>query len=102
MTDLDGRFRQSKVVQLSFNNAVQKVVVVNNPFRESLTIRFSREAKQAKFFLLAANGTLVSAKEFKNLTSQITWFLPSSVSAGSYILRSVVDGKQFTQKIVKQ
>jgi hypothetical protein len=102
MNDLDGRKKLSPVVLLKVNNAAQNVWIVSNPFKEYIDLRFAKEGHQAKLQLVSINGAIVSEKIIANPAGQTRWQLPTSIGAGTYVLKAVVDGKLFTHKLVKQ
>lgn len=102
MNDLDGRNKLSPVVLLKVNNAAQNVWIVSNPFKEYIDLRFAKEGHQAKLQLVSINGAIVSEKIIANPAGQTRWQLPTSIGAGTYVLKAVVDGKLFTHKLVKQ
>ena len=101
MNDLDGKRKQSSVVRISFGNSIQKVTVLNNPFNSHLNIRFAKAATKVQLQLLTATGSLVAETRLANPATQYTWQVPGRISAGSYILRSIVDGTVYTTKLVK-
>lgn len=102
MNDNDGRNKLSNIVLLKYNAAAQNVWVVNNPFSNYIDLRMANDATQAKLQLVSANGAVIAEKLVANPASLIHWQLSNNVSAGSYILRTVVDGKMFTNKLIKQ
>jgi hypothetical protein len=102
MNDLDGRSKLSNIVLVKYDVKAQNVWVVNNPFNSFIDLRLAKEATQAKLQLIGANGALVAEKAVSNASGIIHWQLAGNISAGSYVLRTVVDGKVFTHKLIKQ
>ncbi|HUC81258.1 MAG TPA: T9SS type A sorting domain-containing protein [Flavisolibacter sp.] len=102
MNDSDGQYKYSDVVLVNYGAGAQQVTVVNNPFAGYLDIRFARSAANARLQLVSTSGAVVAEKQFTNLSGQLRWQLPAQLSRGTYVLRSVVDGKTFTQKLIKQ
>ncbi len=102
MNDRDAKFRQSSVVLISYSAAVQKVTVVNNPFRNGLDVRFAKPGATARLQLVSVSGAVVAEKQLGSPSGQVHWALPGNLSNGAYILRTVVDGVVFTEKLIKQ
>ncbi len=102
MNDRDGHNKRSNIVLINYSSTVQKVWVVNNPFKDFIDIRFARQGVGAKLQLFYANGTLLTEKQIANPSGQVNWQLPASLSAGSYVLRTVVDGQVFSFTLIKQ
>ncbi|HEY0356614.1 MAG TPA: T9SS type A sorting domain-containing protein, partial [Flavisolibacter sp.] len=102
MRDLDGTEQISKVVVIRSSSSRQNVWTVNNPFHNYIDLRFGKEAKQVELQLLNTGGSIISKKNFSNISNQVRWNVPGNLSAGTYILRSYVDGELFTHKLVKQ
>ncbi|MFL5772247.1 MAG: T9SS type A sorting domain-containing protein, partial [Flavisolibacter sp.] len=102
INDIDGRNKLSQIVLIRSSGARQNLWVVNNPFRDHIDVRLSQEARQVKFQLVNTTGSIVTEKQFTNITGQFTWQIPASVSKGTYILRAVVDGNSFSHKVIRQ
>lgn len=102
MNDLDGKNKLSKIVLVRYDVKAQNVWVINNPFNSFIDLRLAKDAARAKLQLVSANGAVVAEKSVTNTSGIVHWQLAGNISAGSYILRTVVDGKIFTHKLVKQ
>jgi hypothetical protein len=102
MNDLDGHNKLSAIVLVKYDVKSQNVWVINNPFKDYIDVRFAKDAAQARLQLISANGAVVAEKMIANPSGLIHWQLTTNVSAGSYILRTVVDGNIFTSKLIKQ
>lgn len=102
MHDRDGHSRVSNVVLLQYNAAGQKVWVLNNPFTNFIDLRMAKDAAAVRLQLIGSNGTLLAEQTWKNVSGQLHWQLNRDLSAGTYLLRSTVDGKVYTFKLVKQ
>lgn len=103
MVDIDGRFIYSKTILIKKPNANQDVLVVNNPFRSFIDVRFTRLPKQnVQMMLLNMTGAKIYSNQYE-AAEQIRFDLSSvSISNGTYMLRIIVDGKQYVHKVVKQ
>ncbi|HVE61700.1 MAG TPA: T9SS type A sorting domain-containing protein, partial [Chitinophagaceae bacterium] len=102
INDLDGENKLSNVVLIRNNAVTQNLWVVNNPFNSYIDIRFAKAATVAKLQLSTINGAIVSEKMFANAAGQVRWNIPSNLSAGTYILRAIVDGQVYSKKLIKQ
>jgi trimeric autotransporter adhesin len=103
MTDIDRRSVVSRTILLKNPNTKQNVRVVENPFRSNITVRFAKSPQQkVRFELVNVAGAVVYRKEYGS-ANQITIDLSGlQLSKGTYILTTLVDGKSFTNKLVKQ
>ncbi|MDQ3681727.1 MAG: T9SS type A sorting domain-containing protein [Bacteroidota bacterium] len=102
INDLDGKNKLSNVVLIRNNAAIQSIWVVNNPFKDFIDVRFAKAATVAKLQLSTVNGAIISEKVFANSSGQIRWNVPANLSAGTYILKAIVDGRVYTKKVIKQ
>lgn len=102
MNDVDGKNTLSQVVILRYNEAVQNVWVLNNPIKNYIDLGFAKTATQARVQLIAGNGAVVAEKIIRNPAGQMRWELQNNLSAGIYIVKTVVDGQVFTTKLVRQ
>lgn len=103
MIDIDRRSVVSRTILLKNPNAEQNVRVVENPFRSSIAVRFAKLPQQkVRFELVNVAGAVVYSKDYGS-ANQLTIDLSGmSLSSGTYILKTTVDGKLFTNKLVKQ
>jgi hypothetical protein len=102
INDIDGKNKLSNIILIRNNAATQNLWVVNNPFRSYIDVRFAKTATVAKLQLTTVNGAIVSEKMFVNVSGQIRWNVPSDLSAGTYVLKAIVDGQVYTKKLVRQ
>jgi hypothetical protein len=56
----------------------------------------------AKLQLSTINGAIISEKVFANTSGKIRLNVPANLSAGTYVLKAIVDGRIYTKKLVKQ
>ena len=101
MNDVDGHGTYSQVVLVRSSSAAQQLWVVTNPFRDHLDIRLAKPSVQATLELVHASGAIVARKRISNASGQVRWDLPAGIARGSYVLRAVVDGVVFSEKVVK-
>jgi hypothetical protein len=102
VNDLDGRNELSHIVIIRNKDAQQNLWVVNNPFNSYIDLRFGREGSAARLQLINAMGALVAEKIIPSTSGQVRWNLPENLAKGNYIVKAIVDGKQFTSKVIKQ
>jgi hypothetical protein len=102
MIDIDGRSKVSPVVLIRQEAVKQNMWVVNNPFADFIEVRFAKKLFTVKLQLVTASGAVASEKVFYSISGQVHWQVPQNLARGSYILRAVVDGQLFTNKLVKQ
>jgi hypothetical protein len=102
MNDIDDRFKHSQVVVIRYNEASQALWVVNNPFSNHIDLRLAVKPRSVRLQLVSVNGSLVAEKTVTP-AEQIRWDLQGrNISSGTYLLKAIVDGKSFTEKLVKQ
>jgi hypothetical protein len=102
LNDRDGRSKMSTVVLLQYGEAAQTLSVATNPFSHYIDLRLAKVAHKVNLQLLSATGSLLAEKSFAEPSGLLHWELNKTLGAGSYLLRSVVDGNVFTNKLIKQ
>ncbi|HEY4150610.1 MAG TPA: T9SS type A sorting domain-containing protein, partial [Chitinophagaceae bacterium] len=103
MTDMDGKFVLSNVVLVRNPGVQQQAWVVNNPFSSYIDLRFAKlPAQQVKAELLTVSGATVFSQVYGGAMQLRVDLGFAHLSAGTYILRTTVDGKRFINKVVKQ
>lgn len=102
--DLDGNNKLSNVVLIRIAGLQQEMMVLNNPFRDQITIRFAK-APQTKvdIRLLDMSGRLVARQQSAPGEQQVLLNTGSAkTSRAVYQLVALVDGKQYSQQVVAQ
>jgi hypothetical protein len=102
--DLDGNNKLSNVVLIRIAGLQQEMMVLNNPFRDQITIRFAK-APQTKvdIRLLDMSGRLVARQQSAPGEQQVLLNAGSAkTSRAVYQLVALVDGKQYSQQVVAQ
>jgi hypothetical protein len=103
MVDIDGKFTYSNVVAIKSPGVQQQVWVVNNPFRGYIDIRLARlPQQQVRAELVTMSGVVAFSKVYAGALQLRLDLGGAPLSAGAYLLRTTVDGKRFTNKVVKQ
>jgi hypothetical protein len=103
MVDIDGKFTYSSIILIKDINVSQHIWVGNNPFHDIINIRIAKNPQQdIKVELMNENGAKVYFKEFGN-TNQVSVNVSGmNLASGVYLLRTTVDGKIYTNKLLKQ
>ncbi|MDQ6844854.1 MAG: T9SS type A sorting domain-containing protein [Bacteroidota bacterium] len=104
INDKDGKFNFSKIVSIKIPGLPQKVYVLNNPFANSIHLRFANQPKDKVVLkLYDAAGKMLVSREFKNAGNLLELNLSSSIiSKGIYLLEARIDGDIFTYRLLKQ
>ena len=100
--ELTGKSSYSDIVNIKNASLTQKIDVLNNPFRNSLSIRLANQPKDKVMLrLYDAAGKLLVSKDFPNAGNyiQLNTTFPGK---GIYLLEANVDGVLFTNKLVKE
>ena len=88
---------------LLFRNENAQDVFVTNPFINSLEIKFAKLPSWVKISVTDASGRLLYKKEFSNLASpRISIQELNRIQPGVYFLNTEIDGRMFSNKLVKQ
>lgn len=103
MVDIDGRFEYSKTILIKNPDAIQSMWVVNNPFTSYIDLRFAKMPKQAiTVELLNVAGSRMYFKEF-GAADQLRLDVSSvQLNRGVYVLKAMVDGRQYISKVQKE
>ena len=99
----DGRLITSNVAFWKKEISTQAMIVMTNPFREQISVRFTKiPTGPVNLNLYDMQGRLVHS--YKNAADQtIVMNLPGGkLSSGVYTLDALVDGKHYREKLVKQ
>ncbi len=104
MTDKDGNSTYSKTVTIKIHGLQQKVYVQNNPFANTISLRFANQPKEkVTLHLFDAVGKLISSKIFNNVGNSLQWSGPFNIlSKGIYLLEAKVDDLTFTLRLVEK
>ena len=93
----------SEVPGISNSEGEQHVYILSNPFTNNINIRFAQAPKdEAILRLYDASQKLLVSKEFKNTGQYIQLDASFIKSKGIYLLETIVDGKSFANKLLKQ
>jgi hypothetical protein len=102
--DIDDRSRLSDIVLIKLPDAKQAIYVLNNPFRENISLRFIKIPKgKIELSLTDMSGKLVARGSFDQLSQPTLQFRPDNqLSPGVYLLQVFTEGNKLSCKLVKE
>jgi hypothetical protein len=102
--DLDNKEKLSNIVLVKLPNAGQGIVVLGNPFKDNILLRFVKAPRgKVEMRLIDMGGRVVARQSLTQPNQQLTFgAVPANLSNGVYQLQVVVDGAIFNQQVVKQ
>jgi hypothetical protein len=102
MVDIDGKATISSTILIKNPNAIQQLWV-NNPFHSTINIHLARlPQRNVKVELINMGGSVVYNKTFGTSSDIFVDFSGVRLSSGNYVLRTIVDGKAYLNKVLKQ
>jgi hypothetical protein len=102
MNDVDGKNQISNIVILKYSNAKQNVWVLNNPFTSEINIRIAQLPTQKIVVeMYDQKGSKVYNRTF-NSASEVSINNVSALAAGTYFIKTTVDGVEFDNKVIKK
>lgn len=101
--DIDGQARLSNIVLIKPPGLQQDMLVMGNPFRNDIQVRFVRVPDTGgELRLLDMSGRLMAAQKFNAGQQQVRFMLPAGkLSKGIYILEALINGKKYTSRVLK-
>ena len=103
MINIDGKFTYSGTILIKNLNVSQLLWVGNNPFHDIINIHLAKIPQQSiKVELINESGARVYFKEFTSTNFLNVDVSKLNMASGVYILRTAVDGKIYTNKLLKQ
>ena len=102
--DMDGQARLSNIVLIKPPGLQQDMLVMGNPFRNDIQVRFVRVPDTGgELRLLDMPGRLMAAQKFNAGQQQVRFMLPAGkLSKGIYILEALINGKKYTGRVLKE
>ena len=102
--DIDGQARLSNIVLIKPPGLQQDMLVMGNPFRNDIQVRFVRVPDTGgELRLLDMSGRLMAAQKFNAGQQQVRFMLPAGkLSKGIYILEALINGKKYTGRVLKE
>ena len=104
MVDMDGQFNLSNIVLIKLTGVKQDILVMNNPFKDNLQLRFVISPDEGgQLQLTDITGRLVASRAFSRGEQEINFSLPKGrLSPGVYMLRAILSRKTYTVKLLKE
>ena len=99
----DGRLMTSNTAFVRKQIASQKMIVMTNPFRDEIAVRFTKvPAGPVSLNLYDMQGRLVKAYKSGASQNAVMRLSGGKLSGGVYTLEAFVDGKRYTEKLARQ
>ena len=100
--DINGGSKLSNVVLIKLPDAQQNLIVMGNPFRNGLIIRFVKPADDAgSLSLFDMTGKLLVRQAFAKGEQQIQFRVPAGLSSAAYQVKAMVNGKLISARVLK-
>lgn len=101
--DIDGRSTRSNVILVKFEGATQGLVIMGNPFRESILIRFVKlPVGKIDIRLIDRAGRVVARQQATSPAQQLLFKTPANIAAGLYQLEVIIAGVKYSSTVLKQ
>lgn len=102
--DLDDNSKLSNIVLIKVPDARQDILVMGNPFKNNLLVRFVRSPdSKGELRLTDMAGRLMARQSFGPGEQLITFNLPpGKLSNGVYLLEAIINGRRFTARVLKE
>ena len=99
----DNSVTTSNIAMVKNENARQNMLVLTNPFRDNVMVRFAKvPTGPVTLKLYDMKGSLVKSYRTTPAETVIMTLPGAALSSGVYYLDAVVDGQRYRQKLVKQ
>lgn len=100
--DLDNSSQLSNVVVLKLPGSLQGMLVLGNPFRNNILIRFIKSPEsEGELRLVDLSGKLITKRRTQKNEQLININIPGNIARGTYIIQAFIDSKKYEQKVVK-
>jgi hypothetical protein len=101
--DIDNDFKLSSIVLVKIPGAAQDMLVMGNPFRDNIVIRFMKPPETpGELRLTDMGGKLVARLMIQKGDQLVSFIVPPGISSGAYFIRAFINGQTFTQKLIRQ
>jgi hypothetical protein len=101
--DIGGTNKLSNVVLLKPPGIAQEMLVMGNPFKNNILIRFVKEpVSGGELRLVDMTGRLITTQHFSKGQQQFQLNLPAGMSRGVYNLQALIDGNKFIKQVLKE
>ena len=100
---MDNHSKLSNIVLLKLTDANQDILVMGNPFKNSIQVRFVKSPdSKGELRLTDMAGRLMATQKIAMGEQQIQFILPAAkLSRGVYQLQAVINGNKFIKQVIK-
>ncbi len=102
--DIDGKYKLSNIVLIKPPGMQQDMLVLGNPFKNNIQVRFVRSPETGgELRLTDMAGRLMAARNFNQGEQQVQFIIPAGkLSKGNYILQAVINGNKYTKQVQRE
>jgi hypothetical protein len=102
--DVDGKNKLSNIVLIKQPDIEQEMIVLGNPFKNNISIRFVKAPETAgELRLTDMAGRLMATQKIAIGQQQIQFILPAGkLSRGVYQLKAEINGRKFIKQVIKE
>jgi hypothetical protein len=102
--DLDNESKLSNVVLLKLSGAKQDILVMGNPFKNNIQVRFVKSPdSKGELRLTDMAGRLMAKQSFGQGEQQMQFILPAGKLAGGvYILQAFIGNEKYVTRVLKE
>ncbi len=102
--DMDEKNNLSNTVLIKPQGIEQEMIVLYNPFKNNISIRFVKATEAPGILRLTdISGRLVAIQKIASGSQQIEFILPAGIqSRGGYQLQAIINGKKFNNRVLKE
>ena len=102
--DIDNASKISNVVLLKLSGVKQDILVMGNPFKNNILVRFVKSPdSKGELRLTDMAGRLMARQAFGPGEQQIQFIMPAGKLAGGvYLLQAVIGNEKFVTRVLKE
>ncbi len=102
--DIDEKSKLSDIVLIKPAGIQQEMIVLGNPFKNNISIRFVQAPETAgKLRLTDMSGRLMATQKIAVGEQQVQFLLPpGKLSRGIYLLQALINGNEFIKQVIKE
>ncbi|MGQ0739625.1 MAG: T9SS type A sorting domain-containing protein [Bacteroidota bacterium] len=101
--DIDNDSKLSSIVVVKVPGAAQDMLVMGNPFRNNIVVRFMKPPETAgELWLIDMGGKLISKRIIQKGEQLISFAVPPGISNGTYLIQAFINRETFKFKVIKQ
>lgn len=102
--DIDEQFEMSEIILIKPPGIRQEMIVLNNPFTNSLLIRFVKVPEtDGQLRLTDMSGRLMASRKIYTGEQQVQFMIPpGKLGRGIYLLQAELNGNTFLKQVLKE